>query len=610
MSWINGYKIPFIKTPAQITLPPAPKLNENETRAMNDSIIKLLNQGAITECKTTLGEFISPIFLVPKPGGEFRFILNLKRLNRYIEPPHFKLEDVRSVLHIIRHSSFMATIDLRDAFYLVPIHEFSRKYLRFVWNEKKYEFICLPFGLSSAPYVFTKIMKPVVGFLRKEGNPSVIYLDDLLCFGDSHDLCSQNIRDTISCLTKLGFLINYKKSSIIPSQRVQYLGLIFDSKLFQVTISGSKMNSIKEKIIRLSKMKECTIREFAEIIGTLVSVRYAVAYGLLYTKAFEMAKSQALLHNGNNYNAWMTLPSHINEDIKWWLSKIMNCSCPIRTDHFDLTIFTDSSLTGWGASCNDMSTHGWWNHEESKFHINYLELLAIFYGLKCFAKDLRNCQILLRVDNITALSYINKLGGTKSQRLFKLAKKIWQWSEKRQIWLFASYIPSVDNIIADRESRDLNVESEWQLSHKSFRELCKQFGDPGIDLFATRINSHCSMFVSWKPDPDAYAIDAFTVPWGNMFFYAFPPFALILRTLHKISCEKAYGIMVVPKWCSQPWYPLYLSMTVSKLIEFGPDRELLLSPFRQPHPLHKKLTLVAAILSGNHSEERKYRNPQ
>lgn len=155
-------------------------------------------------------------------------------------------------------------------------------------------------------------------------------------------------------------------------------------------------------------------------------------------------------------------------------------------------------------------------------HINYLELLVIFYGLKCFGRDVSHCSILVRVDNKTAVAYVNKMGGTRSKSLNLLSKQIWKWCEKRNIYLHALYIPSKDNI-ADKESRCISTKSEYFLNWHIYSEITSKFGIPVIDLFATKINATCNNYISWHPDSDAVGTDAFTVNWPGKFFYACPP---------------------------------------------------------------------------------------
>lgn len=226
--------------------------------------------------------------------------------------------------------------------------------------------------------------------------------------------------------------------------------------------------------------------------------------------------------------------------------------------------------------------------------------MAAFLALKSFAKHLSHCNILIRSDNKTVIALINRMGSCRYSHLHRLTKEVWEWCHIRQIWLFASYITSKDNYIADRESRSKNIESEYSLSTQAYNKIVLKFGNPDIDLFASHSNKKCTKYISWKQDPGSYAVDAFSFSWSS-FFYAFPPFTMIGKTLNKIIRDRAEGIMVVPKWNSQPWYPLFLKLLVEEPLYFHPHPKLILSPFRKSHPIWNRLTLVAGRLSGNHT---------
>lgn len=123
--------------------------------------------------------------------------------------------------------------------------------------------------------------------------------------------------------------------------------------------------------------------------------------------------------------------------------------------------------------------------------------------------------------------------------------------------------------------------------------VTKNFGDPAVDLFATRCNAKCNVFYSWKRNPKASAVGAFTQHWGSLdLFYTFPPFSMILKTLRKIITEKATDILIVPEWPGQPWYPCFMSLLIRKPIVLKPSPYLLLSPCRSVnHPRCKTLAL-------------------
>lgn len=561
--------------------------------------------GVVSKCTSISGQFCSKIFSITKPNGSTRLILNLKCLNKFIQTEHFKMEDMRTVCKLVSKNNYMCTIDLKDAYFLVPVDNDDKKYLRFYFKNNIYEFNCLCFGLCTAPLTFTKLLKPVISYLRSVGFKSVIYLDDIICIGESFNECVENCSKTVSLLECLGFYINRDKSSLHPKQIVEYLGFIINTRTMTLSVSDKKRCSILLLLKRYLNKDSCTIRDFAQLIGTLTACCPAVSYGFLYTKVLEKQKCVELFNHNNDFDSVMIINNECKEDLQWWYNCIESAVNPIKNCQFKLEIYSDASRTGWGIFCDGQVANGFWTEEDKKSHINYLKLLAAFLGLQCFAKDLSNCQILLRIDNTTAIAYINRMGGIQFNNLNQLAREIWQWCEAHKIWIFASYIKSKDNKEADFESRNDNIDCEWELSPTAFLDIVRSFGNPSIDLFATRANTKCSRYLSWHRDPYAENIDAFTVCWHNYtLFYAFPPFALIPKTVQKIKDDNAIGILVFPMWPAQPWYPFVKSMAISDIKVFKPSKQLLLSPSRKLHPLHNSLSLGACILSGKHSRNK------
>lgn len=144
----------------------------------------------------------------------------------------------------------MCKIDLQDAYFLVPIAKQHKKYLRFEFNGSIYEYNCMPFGLNVAPFVFTKLMKPIITALRARGFRSVIYLDDILLLGRTYNEAHINTVSTLRLFISLGFVPNYKKSVLIPVQKIQYLGFVYDSTDMTISIPQGKIKNI----LNLSKI--------------------------------------------------------------------------------------------------------------------------------------------------------------------------------------------------------------------------------------------------------------------------------------------------------------------------------------------------------------------
>ena len=133
------------------------------------------------------------LFLVPKKGGGHRPIINLKKLNEFVPHHHFEMEGIHMLKDLLKQGDFMAKIDLKDAYFARPISDPDKKYLRFRWKDQTYQFNCLPFGLSCAPWVFTKITKAVTAVLREMGIKFVIYIDDILVMAESEIIATTYI---------------------------------------------------------------------------------------------------------------------------------------------------------------------------------------------------------------------------------------------------------------------------------------------------------------------------------------------------------------------------------------------------------------------------------
>lgn len=149
--------------------------------------------------------------------------------------------------------------------------------------------------------------------------------------------------------------------------------------------------------------------------------------------------------------------------------------------------------------------------------------------------------------------------GGKIEKLNNQAKEMWLWAKDRNIWLSASHIPGIENE-ADFYSRHFNENIEWKLNAAIFSKLVGIFGMPEIDMFASRLNKQLKRFVSWKPDPEAEAIDAFSVCWKDRYIYAFPPFSMIGRFLQKVVQDQADVLPVAPFWVTQNFYTAILEM--------------------------------------------------
>ena len=348
------------------------------------------------------------------------------------------------------------------------------------------------------------------------------------------------------------------------------------------------------------------IETLAQFIGTLVATKPAVPLGPLHFRALQHVKSQALNHQAATYQSWAHLSKEAQKDLRWWRTQLpSHHSTSILRSEASIVMESNASNSGWGAACQGIRTGGRWTPSESVYHINYLELKAAFLALQTFMRQKSRVGVLLRMDNRTAIAYVNKMGGPTLSPLCTLALQIWEWCLDRDITLHAEYLPGRDNIEADWESRHQKDSSDWQLLPLVFTTLNNRLGPFTIDLFASRTNAQLELYYSWKPDPAARAVDAFSVAWTGEKPYLFPPFNMIGRALTKIREEVVeFACLIAPAWPAQIWYPQLLKMLVRRPILLPNTTDLLCSPEQCPHSLviEERMFLAAWPISGRDSQ--------
>ena len=606
---VKGLKIDFYDN-----MPPntTSKVKDSFERNSYDcEILKLLDKGVISEAIRSEGDFVSPIFFVPKKDGSNRMILNLKRLNEYVLYQHFKMDGLPAVKSLMRPDCFMASLDLKDAYYSVPIHDKFRKYLRFSYKNVCYEYTCLPNGLASAPRVFTKLLKPALSHLRKMGHNVIGYIDDLYIQGDTEEECSEAVSATVNLFSELGFLVHNEKSELNPRKQLKFLGFILNSENMTISPSDEKKAKTKSKILEVMNLSLISVRKLAEIIGILVANFPGIEYGPLFYRSLESDKISALKKSHGSFDSKTMLSHESKLELEWWYANVDKAFKCITHGHVQKILSCDASMKGWGAFVGNRKASGLWNANERTHHINYLELLAIEFGLKSLCHDFHHSHIQILCDNSTAVVYLNKMGGIKSSSCNALVKRIWMWCLENNIWISAAHIPGKRNTYADFLSRNVQSNIEWKLNNAVFCELVKIWGLPQIDLFASRNNAQVEKYVSWGPDPSAFAIDAFSLMWGSYFFYAFPPFSLIGKSLQKVEFDQATGIFIAPMWATQTWFVKLMELLIDQPILLPMREDLLILPHNnEEHPLRHSLKLIACLITGKRCDSKAFRNKQ
>lgn len=605
----EGFLLEFETVPIFPDVPGRIGMSAEMESVCDREVDDLLAKGAVREIVDGSPGYVSSFFCVPKKGRDlYRPIVNLKGLNYFLSYEHFKMEGLVTVRGLLRKNDWMVKVDLKDAYLTVPIHPSHHKFLRFLWRDRIFEFNCLTFGLASAPRWFTKIVKVAVAQLRERGLRMVVYLDDILLINESREGVLADLSFLLTTFESLGFIINWRKSDIVPSRAMEYLGVLWNTELLTCALPGEKVDSIGSSCLNILSLDRVRLSALASVLGSFVWAVAAVPFAQAHCRSLQSQFIKESRRVDGDLTSFCRLTVESRRELLWWSGELALVNGRrFAQQEPDLIIFSDASLTGWGASCNGVPARGPWTTSDKYRHINELELWAAFFAVKSFAPHSKRISIRIFIDNTTAVSYINKCGGTRSRSLSRVAEEISFWCESRGISLEAFFIPGRLNTAADAESRAKGDSSDWRLCADVFNEIARLW-PVDIDLFASAWSSQLPEFCSWRPQPGAYAVNAFSINWAEFNGYAFPPFSLILTCLNKIRRELADVVLVAPVWPSQPWYPLLLEMVTDIPRILNSVEDLLVSSLGARHPLLRQGVVLAAWrLSGNPCLSRAFR---
>ena len=252
LSFVYGDFIEFIDSPPACDVPRTLRLGHSEQMALDLTIEEFLRSNIVERCAPISGPcFYSNYFPIMKPDGSARFILNLERFNLSIQYHKFKMDTMKEVIQLIFPNCFFAKIDFKHAYYSVYVQPKDRDWFRFLWRDSHFRFTCLPQGFTSAPRVFTKLLKPVFSHFRSLGIIALCYLDDCLFLASSADALLKDLKYVIGVLDALGLTISVSKSCLVPSQRIEFLGFTLDSVQMSACLTGAKRQKIQDLGMKL-----------------------------------------------------------------------------------------------------------------------------------------------------------------------------------------------------------------------------------------------------------------------------------------------------------------------------------------------------------------------
>jgi hypothetical protein len=570
---VLGAPIPFTSEPVQTSKAREYKLCAQDHALVEKEVLWMLDQKIITPVTPSETQIVSPFFLATNKDGTKRPILNVKEINKNNLPKlHFKMETLTLVLPLIKRGEWFTSWDVRKGFFNIAIHPNFRHFFCFEFDGVRYQYNCLVMGLSIAPLFFSKLMACLVQLARSWGIKVSYYLDDTLIRAPEPVKGRIDTQVFGSLLQLAGFLLHKTKSVQEPTQVIEYLGFIINSRDMTLSLPPKKSSRIlkllRKAVVHVNTQKTISIRDAAKLIGLLVSSTMATKYGRAHYRVLEDAKLRALQAHDFNFNAPFQWPKECLDDLQWWIKQLHNCTTSFEEPQPTTTVTTDASLEGWGVIWEEKQAFGGWEKEETR--IDALELKTVLFALQIFPVAQRHKVISVRCDNTVAVAYLNNMGG-RIPRLDRIARRIWHHLESHDAFIVATYIATDVNpadaltrgLVSRAQIRDVEV----QLNPQLFAQI-KLRGpfSPVIDWFASSLNYQLPRFYVWREVSRSMAegTDAFSYHWGHECGYMFPPFSLLPRVIRKIVQDGAQVLLVHPLWNGALWSPSLDEITLMR----------------------------------------------
>ncbi len=244
---------------------------------------------------------LQPVF---SGSQERRWVASNFRLNRYLRSYKFKMLTIKMIVSQIQSGDWFVTFDLKDAYFHVEILPQHRKFLRFAFGGKAYQYQVLPFGLALSPRTYTKCMDAALAPLRLQGIRILDYIDDWLILAQSQELALRHRDVVLAHLESLGLRLNAKKSVLYPAQRTTYLGVVWDSITMQAQLSPARVESFLNALKNIKLGQRITVHYLQRVLGLMAAASTVIPLGLLANEIISVvAQSQGISSKGQSPEA-------------------------------------------------------------------------------------------------------------------------------------------------------------------------------------------------------------------------------------------------------------------------------------------------------------------
>lgn len=584
--------------------PGGPPLDARAT--VTAEIANLLKNGVIAKTSKA-PRVVLPLGTVRRPGSnKLRLILDARWLNKRLLKITFRYEMLKDVPSIFAPGSFMCSLDISSAYHHVPLHPSAYTYVGFEWDGQYYVFLALPFGLTSACRVFTKVMRTVVKHWRGQGIDLLPYIDD---FGNGNPvaaLARAHNRQMQADLRRLGFVVAAEKGQSEPSQRIVFLGgeLDFTTPAGHFGITPERWSRCQALLAQAPTTlgAQFPLLLGQRIAGHIMSFHPATdIYGYMFTRGLHRLIAAA----EEREERWLVLDADTQLEFNYWRSAPRNrfrapiFRPPLRPQCF---IHSDASDGSWGAHLSATvhgaqirKIHGSLSPEERIASSTAREAVAALRAIQHFLPHLHGLDVALRTDNQNLSHNIDR-GGSMNPLTHRVVHDLLHLCIANGIRVRVDWIPREENVIADAESKALSyayIPNDWSLLDSVFERILSDLGPISCDLFASALTARHGIFYTRDPTDGAAGTDAFSLQnWAKLATYTDegslavpfinPPFSQLPSVLKKLRTDQATAILIFPLWRSALWWPRLLAPGSQGSLWANWIRRLLIFPRHQP----------------------------
>lgn len=549
------------------------KSAESNSDFVSDSIGELLESGCVVQ--VPFKPFVVSPLSVAENREKKRLILDLSVLNNYIKKEKIKFEDYKTALQYFNKNCFLVKFDLKSGYHHIDISKECQTFLGFQWKEKYYCFTVLPFGLSSAPFVFTKCLRSMVRYWRACNIRIVLYLDDGLVMAQTFEEC-QSISDFIQkSLEQAGLFINHKKSVFSPVQEIEWLGIIWNSIEFNISIPERRIKDVEETLSRfIDMLPHVSARCLAKVAGKIMSLHSVL--GNICRLMTRFSYMEIVLRKSWDSRLNLKFQEKTIRELRFWLQNVRNYNIRKLADTGPecIIVYSDASNVA-AAACtvgvDESKFHLMWNEQEAQKSSTWREMRAIEQALFSFKNNLSCKSVKWFTDNQNCVKIFES--GSMKLELQKLALSIFEFCKRHNISVNIQWIPREDNEKADYLSKLIDYD-DWGVSVDFFQFIDSKWGPHTVDRFANANNKKLQRFNSVFWNPGTEAVNCFTQDWRNENNWLVPPVSLVIKTIKYVINCNAKGTLIVPKWVSASYWPyvfkdnLKTFVYVSDVLEF------------------------------------------